>query len=294
MIEPTSPIDERLEHDRAQHLPPRGAERPQRGELAHPLRDRDRERVGDHEAADEQRDPAEAEQEVLDELRCPSLTSSCCPRPPAPRAGLDLGRRRGSAARSGATSWPRRRPASPRRRDQVELAAACRTALRGREVEDAIVAPPIESTEPEPGDAADPVLRFGPSPRRADRVADLEVLLLRRSRLRRSRSGRRRGPLARTTSLSGLKRWSARGVDAEAEGRRAAARRSPCRPGRSASTGGRAVVGRSRRRPPRRRAAPCTFVSSDSGTPAPPLSPSSSTIASLPLMTASVALYDAS
>ena len=43
------------------------AERSQRGELARPLRDRDRERVRDHEAADEQRDPGEGEQEALEE-----------------------------------------------------------------------------------------------------------------------------------------------------------------------------------------------------------------------------------
>ena len=47
---------ERLEDHRAQHLPPRRAERAQRRELARPLRDRDRERVEDHEGADEERD----------------------------------------------------------------------------------------------------------------------------------------------------------------------------------------------------------------------------------------------
>ena len=51
-----TPIDERFEDDRPEHLPARGAERPERRELARPLRDRDRERVRDHEAADEERD----------------------------------------------------------------------------------------------------------------------------------------------------------------------------------------------------------------------------------------------
>ena len=69
MIEPSRPIDHRLEDDRAEHLPPRGAQRPQRGELPHPLRDRDRERVGDDEAADEERDAGEAEQGVLDDVQ---------------------------------------------------------------------------------------------------------------------------------------------------------------------------------------------------------------------------------
>ena len=59
---------DRLQH-RRQHLTPRGAERAQGRELAHPLRNRDRERVGDHEAADEERDAAEAEQEVLDDVQ---------------------------------------------------------------------------------------------------------------------------------------------------------------------------------------------------------------------------------
>ena len=61
------PDDERLDDDRAEHLAPRRAERAQRRELARPLRDRDRERVRDHEAADEERDAAEREQELLQE-----------------------------------------------------------------------------------------------------------------------------------------------------------------------------------------------------------------------------------
>ena len=51
-----------LEHDRAQHLAARRAEHPQQRELARALRDGDRERVVDHERADEQRDAAEDEQ----------------------------------------------------------------------------------------------------------------------------------------------------------------------------------------------------------------------------------------
>ena len=59
--------DGALEDDRAEHLPPRGAERSERRELLRPLRDRDRERVEDDEGADEERDAAEGEQEVADE-----------------------------------------------------------------------------------------------------------------------------------------------------------------------------------------------------------------------------------
>ena len=61
------PDQERLEQDRAQDLAPRRADRPQRRELARPLRDRDRQRVRDHEGADEERNPAEREQECLQE-----------------------------------------------------------------------------------------------------------------------------------------------------------------------------------------------------------------------------------
>ena len=50
-----------------EHLPPRAAERPDGRELAGALRDRDRERVRDHEAADEERDPGEGEQEAPEE-----------------------------------------------------------------------------------------------------------------------------------------------------------------------------------------------------------------------------------
>ena len=59
--------DGALEHDRAEHLAARGAERPQRRELLRSLRDRDRERVEDDEGADEQCDSAEGEQEVANE-----------------------------------------------------------------------------------------------------------------------------------------------------------------------------------------------------------------------------------
>ena len=65
------PDDEALEHDRAQDLPARGAERPQRRELARALGDRDRQRVEDHERAHEQRDQAEPEQEQPDRTSGP-------------------------------------------------------------------------------------------------------------------------------------------------------------------------------------------------------------------------------
>ena len=63
------PDDEGLEHDRPQDLLPRASDRSDRGELAHALRDGDREDVEDDERADEQRHACEREQEVADELR---------------------------------------------------------------------------------------------------------------------------------------------------------------------------------------------------------------------------------
>ena len=59
--------DQGLDDDRAEHLTPRCAEGAKGGELAGALRDRDRQRIGDDERADEQRDATEGEQERLQE-----------------------------------------------------------------------------------------------------------------------------------------------------------------------------------------------------------------------------------
>ena len=58
---------ERLHDHVPEHLAAGGAEGSERRELARALRDRDRERVRDHERADEERDAAEREQELLEE-----------------------------------------------------------------------------------------------------------------------------------------------------------------------------------------------------------------------------------
>ena len=57
-----------FDHDRPPHLASRRSQCSQGRELARSLGDRDRERVRDHERADEERDPAEREQEVLQEV----------------------------------------------------------------------------------------------------------------------------------------------------------------------------------------------------------------------------------
>ncbi len=116
---------ERLEHDRAQHLPPRGSERPQRRELPGPLSDRDRQRIGDHEAADEQRDPREHEQEGVEEGEERGGRVGCLLG--LLGAGADL--RPGREDRSDLVHQPLR--ADPRLRgdaDVVELDRPCRTA----------------------------------------------------------------------------------------------------------------------------------------------------------------------
>ena len=66
ITEASRPITRPSSDDRAHDLLARGAERSQRGELAGPLGDRDRQGVEDHERTDEQRDAGEAEQELAD------------------------------------------------------------------------------------------------------------------------------------------------------------------------------------------------------------------------------------
>ena len=210
---------ERLEQHGAEHLPPRGAERPQRRELARPLRDRDRERVEDHERADEERDPGEGEQEVADEgreLADVVLGASCASC--APVLHLRVGRQQ--RLDLGDELLGRRRPPRPRRRSR-------RTAPRGRRAS-------APSRRRRSRTSRSPIDLTSPYCAMPD---DLEVLL--RLRASRSRSSRRRAkpsrsavPASTTTSpapcgqrpssrLSGLKRVLGRGVDAEAEARRA-------------------------------------------------------------------------
>ena len=63
IAEATTPMISGLDHDRAEHLPPRGAQGSQGRELAGALGDGDGDGVEDDERADEQRDAAEHQQE---------------------------------------------------------------------------------------------------------------------------------------------------------------------------------------------------------------------------------------
>ncbi len=168
--------DERLEDDRAEHLPARRADRSQGRELARPLRDRDRERVRDHERADEERDAAEREQERLQEGD--ELVGVL-----GVGAGLLL--RRSAPGCSGAGSRGSRRRAAWSETPGF-AATAISSSLPGLSKmrwavgrsKPARVAPPIVDTEP---NLTIPEMRrfwTGPTALDADDVTDLEVLLV--------------------------------------------------------------------------------------------------------------------
>ena len=178
-----------------QHLPSRRAERAQRRELARALRDRDRERVRDHEAAHEERDPGEREQEVLQEAD------------EARRVGrvlLRLRARRCAPATCGGSTG--RELASELRgddarlrgdRDLVERPALSKRRCAVGRSKPASVAPPIVDDVAEPDDArTSSPLRPARRPATPIVSPTREVLLLRpspgRSRPRSSRGHRRR------------------------------------------------------------------------------------------------------
>ena len=192
--------DERLDHDRPEHLAARAAERPDRGELARPLRDRDRERVRDHEAADEERDPREGEQEALeegDELVRPlgvllRLLGRERPRARGGRICLDVldELRLGDA---------RLRP----HRDLVELPLLVEDPLRRRQVEAGERRAADRRDRAEPEEAGDAETLDRPVALDADHLAEVEVLLV-GGRPGRSTTSSVPRPLA-LRSVSGLK-----------------------------------------------------------------------------------------
>ena len=169
--------DERLDDDRAQHLAPAGAERAQRRELARALRDRDRQRVRDHEAADEERDPAEREQEAAQEGDEGVRVLRVLLRLLLTRPRLRVRREH----RADLVERLLRRDARLRGdRDLVELAGLVEQPLRGRDVEARERRPSDRGDGAEldqPGDVQPDDRPFRLHP---DLVADAEVLLLRR------------------------------------------------------------------------------------------------------------------
>ena len=164
-----------LQDHGGQHLPARRADRSQRGELARPLRNRDRERVEDHEGADEQGDTRERQQEVADDRRerrdlaglLARLLGTgphrhCRPQIP-PDAGDEL-----------LGCDPLLRGGLHR----VELALLLQERLRGRDVEDRERGAAERAQIAVPRDSDDLELPGGAEGRDADPVADGETLLV--------------------------------------------------------------------------------------------------------------------
>ena len=204
MIEASVPITNASSITEREHLAAGRAERAQRRQLARALGDRDRQGVGDHEAPDEQRDPAEREQEVLEDVE--------------EAAGV-LGR----LLRLPLTG-PHLRARPEQRLDLVHdllgrvavLGGDADLVVLARLVEDPLSLGQCEDRHrraAERGDAADLDRSDDPEPLHRparddpDLVADLEVVLARRRRVDVDlvRAGRE-VPLV---SVSGLKRWPA-------------------------------------------------------------------------------------
>ena len=204
-----------------EHLPPVRAERPQRGELARPLGDRDRERVRDHEAcrrrARRRRTRAGSRWRIE---RKPLVSFVACFASACAVRTCAVGGRIGwisFTSCAGVTSGLRRDV------DRVELALLVEDPLRGREVEDRHRRAAERRDAAELHDPDDRVLH-APGRARSRRSC-------RRPRSASSRRCSRRSPpraarpaRAAATSSSGLKRWSPFGMDAEREAGSAAAR----------------------------------------------------------------------
>ena len=255
MIEASRPMTSASRMTEPQNLLPRRADRAQRRELARPLRDRDRERVRDHERADEERDAAEREQELLQEagerVRVACVVSSPAPAPV--RTCVCAGR----TARICCSELCARDAGLRRDADLVELARLPNRLCAVGRSKTASVAPPMRASVAELDDARrSGTAARGPSACDADRVADLEVLLAVRSCGR----SRPRSPSASapSTRLSGLNRACVGSIVKA----RCGAPPKTDRLAVLADQVGR--VGRRRRAPAATPGAPRTFASSDS------------------------------
>src|SRR5581483_59313 len=167
---------QRLDHDRTQHLTSRRSERAKRRELACALRDRDGERVRDHERADEERDAGEREQEAAQERDELIRVLRVLLRLLGGRAGLRV-RRQDRAhlveqLRVG-HSWLRRE------RDLVELPRLVEEALRRRQVEARERRTADRGDAAEPDDPRDLQLLHRALTLHTDGLTDGEMLLLR-------------------------------------------------------------------------------------------------------------------
>ncbi len=168
IAEASTPMTSRLEQHRAQHLPARGAERAQRRELTRALGDRDRDRVEDHERADEQRDAAEREQERADGADALAEVART-PAWPASSPVWTCSDRPTAAARSRARARPARRPWRRRRRSRRTRPGLSKMACAVREVEGGERTRPPNAGAAELADAGDRVPADRPVGLRADR-----------------------------------------------------------------------------------------------------------------------------
>ena len=216
--------DQRLGHDRAQHLAPRGAGEAQQPELARALGDHDRQGVEDRERPDQQRHAAEAQQHALDD-RDEAL------QPVQGEAvllgrGLDLGlrQRRGQVA----THLRGGRAAGGLDEDRVHAPGLVEQALRGVQVEhrDRRGAQRVDGAERRDAGDAEAPRRAGGRDARA--VADVQVLLVGGTRVDDDLAGTL-GP--RALLAGGRARACCRGPPPGPGRRRTTGRRRrPCRP----------------------------------------------------------------
>ena len=160
----------------AQHLAARGAERAQQRELARALGDRDRERVEDQEAADQQRDAGEHEQRGADEAERVGRGPAPASRPAPCRCG-----RRSPWCRARVTiaalSCLRRRAACGGDGDVVVAVVAGHPLRLGQRQDDQPRAGEVVGVA-ERGDAGDRVLLGRGLARDRDGVALVEVVLV--------------------------------------------------------------------------------------------------------------------
>ena len=171
------PDHQALDHDRAHDLLARGPERAQRRELARALGDRDRERVEDHERADEQRDRAEAQQEVADgvddDVGLLASAAACCSESLTSRLA-------GTSGWTARDELLRRRAVLGGDRDAVEAAFLVQQRLGGGQVPDRHRRAAERVDLAEGGDPGHLVAVLGAERGHGDRVADAEVLAGRR------------------------------------------------------------------------------------------------------------------
>ena len=168
---------EPFEPHRAHDLLARGAEGPQGGELTRALGDRDRQRVEDHERADQQRDAAEAEQDHPDRVHAVVDVLGVLLRLLGAVLDLDV---RGDERLDGLDQLGRRGAGLRGDRDRVVAALAVEDLLRGLDVPDGDAAEAERVDLAVARRAGDLVAVLPGGGVDDDGVAELVVLLVRR------------------------------------------------------------------------------------------------------------------